>query len=301
MREGMEGRAYKFEGFVMVASFLWGTSFVVVKIGVDHVDPFLFSLLRFLFGAVLLLAILYFTNKFEMEVFKDKLIWAIALVNAVAHEFQHVGIGMTTATNSTLLVNINVVFVALLAVVILREKISSKTSVALVLGILGVVILTTEGDLSNVLNGTFLGNVMVFTAGLLWAVYIIYQKKILNRQVNVLMVTGAVVLLTTLFLIPMTFSFASDYSVDAVGLVTLLYAGLLSTGIAFLFYNSGLKHLNATVASIILLFEIVFAMIFAFIFLQEVPTLAVIVGALLIVSSILTISIRKKDIVEEKT
>jgi drug/metabolite transporter (DMT)-like permease len=125
----MRKELIKYEVFLIVASFIWGTSFVSVKIGVEHVDPFLFSILRFFFGSLVLIVVLVLLARMNTRLFRDKIIWGIALINAVALEFQHLGMTMTSATNAVLLVDIDVVFVALLATIVLSEKITSRIMV----------------------------------------------------------------------------------------------------------------------------------------------------------------------------
>lgn len=287
----MRRKLVRYEGFLVLASLIWGTSFVSVKIGVEHVDPFLFSILRFLFGSLALIFVLVLLKRIDTRLFKDRIIWGIALINAVALEFQHLGMTMTSATNAVLLVDIDVVFVALLAAVVLSEKITRKITLGLVLGMVGVLIITTNGDLASVFSGSFIGNAMVFVGGLLWAFYIVYQKKVLVRESDVLQVTGVVVLETTIFLLPLTLLFAGSYAVDSIGWLSVIYTGVLCTGLAFLFYNIGLKAISATVSSIILLLEIVFAMVFAFLVLGESPTIVTAVGGALIVLAIIVISL----------
>lgn len=287
----MKKELVRYEVFLVLASFIWGTSFISVKIGVEHVDPFLFSILRFSLGSIVLLAVLLLLKRLDTRLFRDKVLWGISLINAVALEFQHFGMTMTSATNAVLLVDIDVVFIALLAVVVLREKITSKIITGLVLGMIGVIIITTNGDLTSVVSGSFIGNAMVFFGGVLWAFYVVYQKKVLIKQSDVLLVTGVVIFETTLFLLPMTFIFADSYVVDSIGWLSILYTGVLCTGLAFLLYNTGLKVISATIASVILLLEIVFAMLFAFIVLGETPTFVTAIGGALIIIAIIVISL----------
>jgi drug/metabolite transporter (DMT)-like permease len=287
----MKRELVRYEAFLVIASFIWGTSFISVKIGVEHVDPFLFSILRFSLGSIVLLAVLLILKRLDTRLFKNKLLWGISLINAVALEFQHYGMTMTSATNAVLLVDIDVVFIALLAVVILAEKITNRIVTGLLLGMIGVVIITTNGDLSSVVSGSFLGNAMVFFGGVLWAFYVVYQKKVLVKESDVLLVTGVVIFETTLFLLPMTFMFAGSYVVDSVGWLSVLFTGVFCTGLAFLLYNTGLKAISATIASVILLLEIVFAMLFAFIVLGETPTIVTAIGGALIIIAIIVISL----------
>ncbi|MBC7108491.1 MAG: EamA family transporter [Methanomassiliicoccales archaeon] len=283
----------KHEAALIASSFIWGTSFVSAKIGVEHVDPFLFSLLRFALASFVLLLILIVTKRFSWRLFENKLIWAIAGFNAVALELQHLGMTMTSATNAVLLIDINVVFVAIIAFFILVEEISKKVILGLASGLIGVVIVSTNGDLSAILTGSFLGNVMVFCAGVLWAFYIVYQKEVLMREQDILLVTCAVILTTTIILLPLTFLFTGDYQIDVPGGVSAIYTGIICTSLAFLLYNYGLKGMGATMASIILLLEIIFAMIFAFLILQEIPTVATWIGGGFIIFAIAVISMNR--------
>jgi drug/metabolite transporter (DMT)-like permease len=287
----MATKGFRYEGYIILASLLWGTSFVSVKIGVEEIDPFFYSILRFLFGSLFLIVVVLAAKSYEPRLFKDRIIWGIALVNAVAYNFQHVGISMTTATNAALLIDINAVFVAILAVFILGERLNYRIGVGLALGIAGVVVVTTGGDLSTILSGSFLGNMLVFFSGILWAVYIVYQKKVLMREVNVLMITAVVMILTTIFLVPMSLPLASDFSITDLGMASVVYTGIFCSGLAFILYNAGLRKVGATISSIILLLEIVFAVFFAYLILSEVPTMPVIVGGSLIVLAIAAIAL----------
>ncbi|MEM3059674.1 MAG: DMT family transporter [Methanomassiliicoccales archaeon] len=285
----------KYEAALIAAGFIWGTSFVSAKIGVESIDPFLFSFLRFLFASILFIIVLLIFGKFDLRLFGDKLIWGIAGFNSVALELQHLGMTMTTATNAVLLVDINVVFVAILAFFILSERITLSVICGLILGLLGVVVVSTNGDLSLVLSGSFSGNALVFAAGILWAFYIVYQKKVLMKEIDVLLVTSNVILATTIILFPLTLIFVHDYTLNLIGLESSLYTGILCTALAFFLYNFGLRGTGATMASIILLLEIVFAMLFAFIVLNEVPSYITLIGGVLIIAAILLVSFKRNE------
>ena len=81
-------------------------------------------------------------------------------------------------------------------------------------------------------------------------------------------------------------------AIDMEGLLAIIYLGVACTAGAFLFYIAGLKGKGATDSSIILFLEIVFAMIFAFILLSEIPTVFTAIGGVFIVAAILIISIQ---------
>jgi drug/metabolite transporter (DMT)-like permease len=283
----------KYEGFLIFASFVWGTSFVATKIGVEHVDPYYFTLLRFGIGAIVLLVATIIFGGFKLDILRDKMVWGIGLLNAIGQTLQNVGMTQTTATNAVLLVDINVVFIAILASVILREKLTSGVRYGLVIGLIGVAIVATEGDMSQILSGSFVGNLTVFVAGIVWSFYVVYQKKTLMRLPQVLMLTTGVILASAVFCLPSMLLLGHSSAIDLSGTSAALYTGILCTGLAYLLYIAGLRGVGATASSVILLLEIVFAMIFAILVLSEIPTVATAIGALLIVASIMVTSTRE--------
>jgi drug/metabolite transporter (DMT)-like permease len=104
------------------------------------------------------------------------------------------------------------------------------------------------------------------------------------------MVTGAIILETALFMIPITLLFAQSYLIDSAGWITMFYTGTICTGGALLLYNLGLQKVKASISSIILLVEVVFGMIFAFFLLGEMPGMATALGGALVLIAIAVIS-----------
>jgi drug/metabolite transporter (DMT)-like permease len=291
----MRFRVDKFEAFLILSSFLWGTSFVASKIGVGEVDPILFALLRWLIAAPVLVLVAYLFTDFDLSIFKDKILWLVGLLNAVGLFLQNEGMTSTSATNAVLLVDINVVFVAILAALILKEKITKFTILGLLIGLFGVFIVSTGGNLGSLTDGSLTGNLLVFAAGIVWAFYIVYQKMAVNKHPDVLMMTSAVVVTTLFISIPIALVFTESYALSANGLVAAAYVALICTGGAFMLYIAGLRGKGATDSSIILLLEIVFAMIFAFLILGEVPDALTAIGAALIISAIVLVSIQESN------
>ncbi|MCU0861855.1 MAG: DMT family transporter [Methanomassiliicoccales archaeon] len=291
----MRLRVDRFEAFLILSSFIWGTSFVASKIGVEEVDPYFFAMMRFLIATPFLLLVTFLLGSFDASIYKDKMIWGIGILNAIGLVLQNVGLTMTSATNTVLLVDINVVYVAVLAAVLLKESISKFTIIGLAVGLLGVFVVSTGGDLGRLTDGSLVGNLIVLSAGLVWAFYIVYQKKALNKHPDVLNMTSSVIVTTLAASIPIALIFSQSYELTVNGIIAVAYVALFCTGGAFLLYIAGLKGKGATDSSIILLLEIVFAMLFAYLILSEVPDLLTAVGAALIVSAIVLVSIQENN------
>ncbi len=282
----------KYGQLLIFASFLWGTSFVAAKIGVTNVDPYYLGMWRWIIGAEVLLVIAFAMKTFETRIFRDPLVWGIGFLNAVGLTLQNVGLTTTTATNTVLLVDINVVFVAIISYYVLNERCNRYTVFGLILGMLGVLYVATGGDMSTLSNGSFIGNALVFSGGIVWAFYIVYQKRLVNRRTEPFMTSAAVITTAAVTSIPLALVFGKLAPLDAVGGLAILYLGVVCTGGAWLLYIMGLKGKGATDSSIILLLEIVFAMLFALIVLSEVPGWPTLIGAVLIVIAIILVHVR---------
>jgi drug/metabolite transporter (DMT)-like permease len=288
----MRLRVDRFEWFLIIASFIWGTSFAVSKIALEHVDPFYLALTRFVVGAGLLLLVAFLLGRFSLSVFKEPIIWLIGLLNAIGQFMQNYGMIQTSATNTVLLVNINVVFVAIIAAVVLKESLTRYTFYGLGLGLIGVTVISTGGDFEQVMSGNFIGNLIVFLGGVVWAFYIVYQKKALIKNTDIYMTSAGAIATTAIFGVPIGLLLSGSTAIDMEGLLAIIYLGVACTAGAFLFYIAGLKGKGATDSSIILFLEIVFAMIFAFILLSEIPTVFTAIGGVFIVAAIMIISIQ---------
>jgi drug/metabolite transporter (DMT)-like permease len=294
----LAGRRY--ELILVVAGIIWGTSFAAGKIGVDNMDPVLFSALRYAFGAIAIFIALAVMKQWDYSVFKFKGLWIVALFNAVAMLFQNVGMTLTSATNTVLLVDINVIFIAMLAVFVLKERLNRWMVVGLFIGLVGVVVISTNGDPTAILSGSFEGNMLVFGAGILWAFYVVLLTRELNGTKLLAAATGAVIIETAVFLIPIMLLLTKDYTIGTTGTMAALYAGVFCTALAFVLYSVGLKRLGATMSSVILLVEIVFGILFAILLLGEMPTLATAVGGVLILISVIVISMHQSEDVLQK-
>ena len=95
----------------ILAGVLWGTSFPAIKIGLEFVDPYMFVFLRMLLASVLTLLIAFATNNFDVSLAKEKSIWYLGLLNGFSYLIQYVGMNYTTASKSSLLINLSAVWV----------------------------------------------------------------------------------------------------------------------------------------------------------------------------------------------
>jgi drug/metabolite transporter (DMT)-like permease len=77
-------------------------------------------------ASALALLIVFITKNLNVSLAKEKLIWYLGLLNGFSYLIQYVGINYTTASKSSLLVNLSAVWVAVLSWLILKERFSKK-------------------------------------------------------------------------------------------------------------------------------------------------------------------------------
>lgn len=280
---------------LILAGMIWGTSFVAGKMGVDSIDPYLFTALRSAVSALSILPLLVLYD-FDYSIFRNKAVWGIAFMNAAGLLLQNIGLTGTTASKTVLLVDINVVIVAVLAALILKERLNRRVVIGLVLGMGGVFLIATKGDLSNLGGGTFLADLTVFAAGVAWALYIVFTTKELKKGYQLVHFTCAMILLTAVFAVPVGLTMASELRVNEGGVALAIYTGVFCTTVAFLLYNHGLRSLGATTTSLILLVEMVFGLLFSFLLLGERPDGITIIGGALILLAIIVISFKSLEL-----
>ncbi|MEI6795948.1 MAG: DMT family transporter [Methanomassiliicoccales archaeon] len=287
----MSFKATRYEGMLLMASIIWGTSFAAIKVGVSQVDVYAFTFLRYGVAAVSIVIILLLMRS-GWGIFRWKELWYLAIINAAAALLQNLGMMMTTATDALLLIDINVVYIALIAALVLKEKLTKQIALGLTLGLAGVLFIATEGDPTNVFNGSATGNIIVFLASVIWAVYVVYLTKILRVKGRIIEATGVIMVETTLVLAPICLVLATSWSSSLVGWSSIIYLGLASTTFASFLYSYGLERLGATLSSIIMMAEIVFGLLFSYLLLGEQWDGATVIGGAFIMLAIAVISIR---------
>ena len=288
---------------ILFAALAWGSSFPVIKWGLAFINPLLFLLFRFLIASAAAIPFMKNSSIIQtIKLFKNKFIIFLGVLNAAGYILEFTGLMFTTASKASLLVNVNVVLVALFSIIVLGERLDWKKITALTAGLTGVLLITVDGDFSTIFSGNILGDILVTAAGAVWALYIVYSKKTVSDKadglvdVNSVNVSWTVIILTTVVFTPATLAYivwepaslASLISIQAV--FALIYLGLVCTTLAFTLYFKSLKYISATSAGIILLAEIVFALVLSNVFLLEPITSYIIIGGLMICAAVILLS-----------
>ncbi|MFL5544127.1 MAG: DMT family transporter [Gemmatimonadaceae bacterium] len=274
---------------LFMMAVIWGINFVVVKYATHIFNPVAFTGLRVGTVAVFLLLVISARGGITIPR-RDivRLLFLGVLGNGLYQLFFVHGVARTRAGNAALIVGAAPAFIALVARLRGLERVKRMTLVGIGLSVVGVALVIVGSAGSSNGQTTLLGSVLVFFGVLSWTLYTIllqpYTKLIDVIQLSaVTMVGGAIPLLiaSTPALI------ATDWSrVGVGGWLALLYSSVISMGVAYMFWYRGLRVLGPTRTAVYSNLQPIIALLVAWAFLGENPTIFQGVGAATIIAGV---------------
>jgi drug/metabolite transporter (DMT)-like permease len=258
---------------LLLTALIWGFGFVAQRMGMDHLGPYAFNVCRFLVGALSLLPLLFFFRKKESgptelnpSFWKFSILAGFALFGGAT--LQQVGIQYTTVGKAGFITGLYVVIVPILGL-FLRQKIGMWTVIGCTLAVLGLYFLSIKEDFSM-----GWGETMVLIGAFFWAVHVqvigTANKRNLN-PIKLALVQYLVCAALNLLLSLVFETFHLDQVILASG--AILYAGIVSVGIAFTLQVIAQKKVEPSRAAIILNLEAVFAVLAGWLFFTELLTM----------------------------
>jgi drug/metabolite transporter (DMT)-like permease len=275
----------------VLSGVLWGSSFPAIKIGLRYIDPYMFVFLRFFSAAIFMFIILLFTRKLDIK-FANKRIWGLGILNGVSYLLQNVGISFTAASKSSLLVNLTAVWVAIISWFLLKERFGKKKLLGIILSIIGVFLITTNLNFSELTQGMLLGDILVLSSGVGWSFFIVYNKKYIDDAENSFQFMAWVLFITVIPLIPfIPLSSSVSLNLPIEAWFAIAYTAIFCWIIPYSLWLKGLKHISSVTSTVVLLTEVVVAIVISYFMLDEVFTLISSAGALLILLAIVLVSL----------
>ena len=266
------------------AAAIWGGMYVVSKVVLEIIPPFTLVSLRLLLG-ILTLAIVTSMRgfpKFSRNQFLQ--VVGIGFVGyGISLSLQFLGTKLSTAANGSLVTSATPAFVLLFAWVLLKEKITVRRLVALLLATLGVVAVIDPRS-AQLNPELFFGNLLLFGAAITWALYSVLVRK-MTQSLDVLPFS----LIAFLGGLPVTIPAAAwELNTLGVGEISLgvvggvLFLGVISTALAMILWNTAFAVLDASAASLTFFAQPVVGTFLGWLFLGERITSLFILGGILI-------------------
>jgi drug/metabolite transporter (DMT)-like permease len=268
---------------------IWGINFVVVKYATHIFNPVAFTGLRVGTAAVFLMLVALAGRRVALA---RRDVIALLLLGVVGNGlyqlfFVH-GVARTRAGNAALIVAAAPAFIALVARARGMERVKRMTLVGIALSFIGVALVIIGSARPSSGQATLLGSVLVFFGVICWTLYTIglqpYTKRIDVIQLSaVTMVGGAVPLLIASAPALMRTDWAA---VGMGGWLALFYSSVISMGVAYFFWYRGLRVLGPTRSAVYTNLQPIVALLVAWAFLNETPTIFQGVGAATIIAGV---------------
>ncbi len=277
---------------ILLTVLIWGSSFAVVKIGLQEIEPLMLTLLRALFASIFLMSIILLRREQKVFLKAVKTDWKYFLVLGLIGItlfglLQNVGIKYTSSALAGILQNTNPLFILVLSGIFLKEIITKNKILGLVTGFLGVCFIVFVGtDIKELFSSeTFLGNVLIIASALSWAIYSILNKRVFKKY-SPLHLTSIAYIFGTILLIPAVLIFSSVADLSELSLkswLIILYLGITCSAIAFFSWNYALSKMDASKASAFLYLIPVIAIFIGWAFMgEEVSTYALLGSGLVL-------------------
>lgn len=280
----MKNKGYEF--ILLVVTAFWGLSFLLTKDVLGELSLFNFLALRFGI-AFIFSSIVFFKSMCEIDKATIKYGISIGVILFLSFVFQTLGISYISASKVAFITGLSVVIVPMISAIILKRKLSISVWIGAIFAIVGLGLMTLEGETWNI----SVGEIYALLGAIFFALYVvlveIYTKKV--NSVNFAILQLAIVSL---------FSFAISILTESVRLphksaswVGLLVLALLCTSGAYIAQNVLQNYVSASKTAIIFSTEPVFAGIFGMLIWKEILTTNAILGGALIFIGMLVVEV----------
>jgi drug/metabolite transporter (DMT)-like permease len=283
----MKNRSLGHSLLLLLAATIWGTAFVAQQVGMDYVSPFTFNAARSLIGGIFLtpIVLLLKRNRRDTSPISKKQTWVggvcCGTILFAASSLQQFGISYTTVGKAGFVTALYIVMVPL-ASIFLRKRPTPLVWVSVGLSLVGLYLLCMTESLS-----LSLGDSLVFLCAIAFTFHILVidhfapQADCVQMSCIQFYVCGALSLVCALvFETP-------DLSSLLGAWLPILYAGMLSSGVAYTLQIVGQRNLDPTVASLIMSLESVISALSGWMILHQAMTGRELLGCALMFGAII--------------
>lgn len=284
---------------LVLTALIWGCAFVAQSVGMDYVGPFTFNMARFLIGAIVLLPVIWFMDR-QRKTGAEKgagqktliiggICCGIAL--AVASTLQQWGILFTTVGKAGFITAMYIVIVPLLGIFI-GKKVRPRIIGCVAIAVVGFYFLCMTESLR-----LGLGDFLVLLCAIAFSIHILvidhFSPKVDGVKMSAIQFLTAAIISavpTLLWEQPVFTDILQAWQ-------PVLYAGVMSCGVAYTLQIIAQKNADPTVASLLLSLESVFSVLAGWVLLGQGLSLKELFGCVLIFYAIILAQLPEKKAV----
>ncbi len=276
---------------MILTALVWAGLFPTGKVALRSIPPFPFAAIRLTIGAALLFLYLHRKNDAqEMPVnWTPRLVGSFLFLGftgyllSVGGSYQ--GLRLTTATNAALLNAASPIAIALLAAIFLREKMSAKMLLGIVISIVGVGVIVARGSWQVITASAYNPGDLIIVATLFaWGIYTTYGRHLMQVVSPLAATTYAYIAGATYLLIACWLTEWEGWQVAETrwdSWLAVAYQSTLGTFAHFWYYQA-VEILGPSRAGVFINLVPVMAIGIAYVFLDEALTLPHLVGGLIV-------------------
>lgn len=271
---------------LLLVTFVWGTTFVVVQNAISTLPPLTFNAVRFFFASFFLFLLLFFFYRDQIRALNPRMVFSGVILGVwlfCGYAFQTVGLLYTTSSKAGFITGLSVVLVPLFAMLLLKQRPKWPAICGVVAATIGLYLLTAGDTLS--LNK---GDILVFLCAISFAMQIIltgkYAPHFPSMGLSLLQITTVSLLsiIGSFFLEDWRKAFDVHLLTEPHVFWALVITAIPATALAFLAQTICQKFTTPTHVALIFSMEPVFAAITAFVYTDEVLGIKALSGCLLI-------------------
>ena len=285
---------------LLLTATIWGVAFVAQSVGMDYVGGFTFNMVRSLIGSAVLLPVIWFMGRNSSKKAEEAqgsssrkdLLWgglACGILMCLASNFQQFGIKYTTVGKAGFITACYIVLVPILGL-FLKKKCSPFIWLAVAMSVAGLYLLCITDGFS-----IGKGDILVLICAVLFSFHILvidyYSPKVDGVKLSCIQFLVCGILSG----IPALIFEKPEMSAVLTAWQPILYAGVMSCGVAYTLQIIGQKNMNPTVASLILSLESCISVLAGWVILGQQLSAREIAGCVIMFAAIILAQLPQKE------
>lgn len=277
---------------VTAAVLVWGASFAATKVALRQVSPVTVVWLRFAMGIAVLGAAAAWRGELRRVSARDLGIFAsLGLIGITLHQWlQSTALQTTHASTGGWVAAATPVCIALVAALVLRERLTRLQWVGIVVATLGVVLIVTDGAPAMLLAGRFAepGDILMVLSAPNWAVFSVLSRRVLRDHPPARMIFYTMTMgwLMTSVLFVAAGKPAEIGRLTSTGWLAVGFLGIFCSGLAYIFWYDALHSAPTSQVGTFLYLEPLVAVVTGMMFQGERLLLSSIVGGAIILAGV---------------
>ncbi|MCI7130636.1 MAG: DMT family transporter [Lachnospiraceae bacterium] len=291
---------WKNPAMLLLAAFIWGSAFVAQSVGMDYVEPFTFNCVRSIVGGLVLIPCIYLLGKLKSPEERTRAAQmdrktllaggvSCGVILCLASNAQQIGIQYTSVGKAGFITALYIVIVPILGI-FLKRRCGWKVWVSVLIALIGFYLLCMVGGFS-----LERGDVWLLMCAVLFSFHILIIDHFSPMVDGVKM--SCIQFFTSGLLsgIAMLVTENPDIANILAAWVPILYAGVLSSGVAYTLQIVGQKNYNPTVATLLLSLESVFSVLTGWVVLHQKLSVRELCGCVLIFIAVILAQLPERE------